>query len=230
MVGRIRQIIDSSAIDGPGNRTVIFFQGCNFNCHYCHNPETISSGNSEQDMELLEVLERIKKNRPFIRGITASGGECSLQDVFLKELFLGTKKMGLSNFIDSNGSIAFWEFPDLMALTDGVMLDIKATDAKSHLRLTGKKNNVVMKNAKYLASIGKLYEVRTVMVKDELNNQETVEEVCSLLQAYLDQPIGYKLIPFRPHGVGVAFRHWQAPSADDMNRLNEFILSKGFTT
>lgn len=37
----INKIISFSCIDGPGNRMVIFFQGCNFKCGYCHNPETI---------------------------------------------------------------------------------------------------------------------------------------------------------------------------------------------
>jgi pyruvate formate lyase activating enzyme len=228
MLGRINQIIDSSLVDGPGNRTAIFFQGCNFNCHYCHNPETISPGNPKQDMELSEVLERIKRNRPFIKGITVSGGECSLQYAFIEALFLETKKMGLSNFIDTNGSLPFWELPVLTELTDGFMLDVKATDVKSHLLLTGKDNKVVLKNAEFLASIGKLYEVRTVMVKDELNNQKTVEEVGDLLQEYLGQPIRYKLIPFRPHGVRTAYRHWESPSSEKMERLKDLALAKGF--
>ncbi|MFA9462880.1 MAG: YjjW family glycine radical enzyme activase [Velocimicrobium sp.] len=37
----INKIIPFSCVDGPGNRMVIFFQGCNFSCGYCHNPETI---------------------------------------------------------------------------------------------------------------------------------------------------------------------------------------------
>ena len=37
----ISGIIKSSVIDGPGNRMVIFFQGCNLNCMYCHNSHTI---------------------------------------------------------------------------------------------------------------------------------------------------------------------------------------------
>ena len=38
----VNKIIPFSCIDGPGNRTSIFFQGCNFKCSYCHNPETIN--------------------------------------------------------------------------------------------------------------------------------------------------------------------------------------------
>ncbi len=39
--GIINSILPFSNVDGPGNRTVVFFQGCNFRCTYCHNPETI---------------------------------------------------------------------------------------------------------------------------------------------------------------------------------------------
>ena len=41
-MGIVNKIIPMSVVDGPGNRTAIFFQGCNFNCLYCHNPETIN--------------------------------------------------------------------------------------------------------------------------------------------------------------------------------------------
>lgn len=36
----VNRIIDQSFIDGPGNRTVVFLQGCDMRCLYCHNPET----------------------------------------------------------------------------------------------------------------------------------------------------------------------------------------------
>ena len=37
----VNRIILFSNVDGPGNRTSVFFQGCNFRCRFCHNPETI---------------------------------------------------------------------------------------------------------------------------------------------------------------------------------------------
>ncbi len=40
--GVINRILSNSAVDGCGNRAVVFMQGCNFNCLYCHNPETIN--------------------------------------------------------------------------------------------------------------------------------------------------------------------------------------------
>ena len=40
MKARVNKIIPFSSVDGPGNRTAIFLQGCNINCLYCHNPET----------------------------------------------------------------------------------------------------------------------------------------------------------------------------------------------
>lgn len=42
LTGQISGVIEFSAVDGPGNRFVLFTQGCNFNCLACHNPYTIN--------------------------------------------------------------------------------------------------------------------------------------------------------------------------------------------
>ena len=36
----VNRVIPFSSVDGPGNRTAVFLQGCSLNCLYCHNPET----------------------------------------------------------------------------------------------------------------------------------------------------------------------------------------------
>ncbi len=40
--GLITDTIAFSNVDGPGNRFVVFLQGCNFDCTVCHNPHTIN--------------------------------------------------------------------------------------------------------------------------------------------------------------------------------------------
>ncbi len=44
--GHLNDVIRFSAVDGPGNRFVVFLQGCNYNCVACHNPYTINECDS----------------------------------------------------------------------------------------------------------------------------------------------------------------------------------------
>ena len=41
----VSKILTFSCVDGPGNRLVLFLQGCNYNCITCHNPQTINHCN-----------------------------------------------------------------------------------------------------------------------------------------------------------------------------------------
>ena len=40
--GLVADTLEFSAVDGPGNRFVVFLQGCTFDCLACHNPYTIN--------------------------------------------------------------------------------------------------------------------------------------------------------------------------------------------
>ena len=65
-----------SVNNGEGVRTVIYVSGCSHKCPNCHNPET---HNANYGIELTnelqnEIIDNIKK-RPFISGITLSGGD-----------------------------------------------------------------------------------------------------------------------------------------------------------
>ncbi|MCB0906669.1 MAG: YjjW family glycine radical enzyme activase [Nocardioidaceae bacterium] len=41
--GLVTDTIEFSPVDGPGNRFVVFLQGCSFDCVACHNPYTIQA-------------------------------------------------------------------------------------------------------------------------------------------------------------------------------------------
>lgn len=269
----VNRVIPFSSVDGPGNRTVFFFQGCNFNCGYCHNPETIHlcnncgacvggcptgairliDGRVRYDraiccgcdaclracprdaspkidwMEPEQALEMLRNNRPFIRGVTVSGGECTLQRDFVLALFRGAKQMGLGTLLDSNGNYDFEQDADLLDVSDGVMLDVKCFDPAVHRALTGADNALVRKNLSFLASAGKLEEVRTVVVPDQLPNEKTVRRVCEVLDPYWREGanIGYKLIRFRPLGVRENYRRVSVPCESSMEELKCIVLSAG---
>ncbi len=259
----VNKIIPFSAVDGPGNRTAIFLQGCNFACKYCHNPETmhvcsncgecvkycptgaISMSDSlvtydytkccfcdscfkhcknhssprVRSMSAEEVMVEVKKNVPFIRGITVSGGECTRWPEFLKELMVLAKKENLSVLLDSNGTYDFvHDTEGLLENSAGVMLDIKAYSLNDHLNVTSASNTQVLANLEYLASIGQLEEVRTVIVPGLFDTKETVRNVSKTIAPYLSiRSIRYKIICYRPFGVQDEYKDvLVAPTSEEL--------------
>lgn len=62
-----------SRINGPGNRLVIWVQGCKFNCKGCFNPET-HPYTKEHLVDVDDLIKMINEDTS-IDGITISGGE-----------------------------------------------------------------------------------------------------------------------------------------------------------
>lgn len=67
---RIADITTDSVVDGPGLRTVIWFQGCPHHCKNCHNPETWAPDKGKK-----YSLEKIAKLINESDRITLSGGD-----------------------------------------------------------------------------------------------------------------------------------------------------------
>lgn len=82
---RLNKIIfNSSIVDGPGIRTVVFFQGCALRCEGCHNPHTWDF-NSGYEMPIDQLFKTLSDNC-INRKITLSGGEPLLQYEGLRKL------------------------------------------------------------------------------------------------------------------------------------------------
>ena len=159
----------NSLIDFPETiACILFTQGCNFICPYCHNPDLVASpqkraGDLYDENKIFEFLE---KRKGFIEGVVITGGEPTLQ----KDLFFFCQKiknMGYKLKLDSNGTR-----PEVLAklfkdkLVDFISMDIKTSLKNYHLVLPGK-----FDTSKILESIGLLmdqapaYEFRTTCVR-----------------------------------------------------------------
>lgn len=224
MKGLVARILPFSSVDGPGNRSVVFLQGCNFDCLFCHNPETIPVLNSPSDrvrqMEVEEVIAELDKVRAFTSGVTISGGECTVQFDFLLELVKGLKKKDYQVFIDTNGHVAEEKFKALMPYVDQFMIDLKSFHEEEHQALTGVSVKMVLRSMTLAAEAGKLYEIRTVVIPDVLDNMRTVIGGAEFIVKH-NPDIRYKIIKYRQHGVREDRLQSRSPSDEEMNDLYE---------
>lgn len=86
-------IYNRSLADGPGVRTVVFFQGCDIRCDGCHNPSTWNIDNGKA-YEVKQLAKELKQNS--INGkVTISGGEPLMQKKALSELIRYLKGMDI---------------------------------------------------------------------------------------------------------------------------------------
>src|SRR5262245_1726110 len=73
---RDHAVLETSRVNGPGRRAVIWLQGCSLGCKKCWNPAThLSEGGLE--MTVTAVVGLICKlwDRDIMSGLTVSGGE-----------------------------------------------------------------------------------------------------------------------------------------------------------
>ena len=184
MKGYIHSIESFGTVDGPGLRFVVFFSGCPMRCLYCHNPDTWNMGGEYISVE--DLFAKMRRNLPFYRsgGITATGGEPTMQIDFLIELFKLAKSEGIHTCLDTSG-ILFREderYDTLLAYTDLVMLDIKHMFSDEHRRLTGHDNERVFAFFDYLERKGAKVRIRHVVVPGITYNKEQLTALGTYLR------------------------------------------------
>lgn len=221
MLGRIHSVETFGAVDGPGVRFVVFFQGCPMRCAYCHNPDTWDV-NGGMEMSVDEIYERFERNKAFYKngGITASGGEPMFQIEFLTELFKKFHDEGIHTCLDTSGIM----FPigenvmhridtdskqlsermklidNLLEVTDLIMLDIKQIDSEKHKELTGHYNDNILSFAKYLSDNSKKIWVRFVCVPGVTDDDEDLKRYGEFLEE-LKTLEALDVLPYHTMGI-----------------------------
>jgi len=82
----LHALIPASRANGPGLRSVVFFQGCTLACQNCFNPG--SHFFSGADITILAVAEQVLRahQEHGVEGVTFSGGEPMQKTPVLLEL------------------------------------------------------------------------------------------------------------------------------------------------
>ena len=161
----------TSLLDFPDKiSTIVFTQGCNFRCGYCHNPELIAVRN-EPAWTVPAFLEFLNTRRGKLDGVVITGGEPCLQsdpEDFIKEI----KKLGFLVKLDSNGT-----FPEkikgLLPFLDYIAMDIKAPIEKYPLVTNSKISpEKIRESIDIIMTSGISYEFRTTVVKSQLSHDD----------------------------------------------------------
>lgn len=159
--------------------SIIFTQGCNFNCSYCQNSDLIPLKDGYFKEE--EILEYLKKRRNVLDGLVISGGEPTIQKdliPFIKKV----KELGLLVKLDTNGSNpkALEELIN-NNLVDYVAMDIKNTFTNYHEVIKTNPNiENIKKSIELLKQSNILHEYRTTIVKN-FHDINKILNICEYL-------------------------------------------------
>ena len=160
---------------------VVFTQGCNFRCPFCHNGGLLAM--TAGSIRPQDVLGHLGRRRGLLEGVVVSGGEPCLQ-ADLPAFCTSAKSLGLLVKLDTNGSCPA-VLKELLAqgLVDYVAMDVKAPPSL-YAKLAGVdvEWNVIQESMHVLATSGVAYHFRTTVVPSLLSDDD-VDEIVRLLPA-----------------------------------------------
>jgi len=162
-----------TASDFPGcMAAIVFTQGCNFHCPFCHNSSLLPM---DADVLFKEdaVLSFLQKRRRLLDGVVISGGEPCLQDD-LAGFCRQVRKMGFAVKLDTNGSR-----PEVIKTllaehcVDFIAMDIKAPLSRLQ-ELTGRSSQgpQIRQSISLIAASGLDHLFRTTDVKPLLSCED----------------------------------------------------------
>lgn len=228
--GMIAAIQRFSLHDGPGIRTTIFLKGCNMNCRWCHNPETIDfdpqmlwkpekcihCGQCVQGCfsgaktwcgewrSVASVLDEILLDAPYYGetgGVTLSGGEPACQWPFARDLLKACQEHGLHTAVESNMALPYRQIGAILKYSNLLLADLKVWDETLHRAYTGVGNRLIKENIRRASSEGMPIILHTPVVPG-VNDALANIEATACFAAGLPTLVCYELLPY--HLLGLA--------------------------
>ena len=160
------------------------------------------NGGTEYTAE--EVINNVARYSSYWRssggGITASGGEATLQADFLCELFEKAKERDIHTCLDTSGFVDIEKIEKVLDYTDLVLLDLKYMDEEKSKELTGVGIEKMMKLAKHLDERNIPVWIRHVLVPGMTDNEENLSRIGEFASS-LNNVERLELLPY--HGMGI---------------------------
>ena len=147
-----------------------------------------------------EIADEVLLDEMFFKGsgggVTFSGGEPLLQAEYCRELAEILKRRDINIAIDTSGYVTREAIDTVLPYVDTFLYDVKAIDPEVHKRCTGKTNDLILENLKYIDGCGKNIEIRIPYVP-EYNDSE-IEKIAVFLED-LKNVKGIRVLPYHKY-------------------------------
>jgi len=231
--GSIDSFETFSTLDGPGIRTVVFFNGCKLRCLFCHNPEMWNM--KEKNFTPQEVVQKVVRNKPYFKnggGVTFSGGEPLLQIDFLIETCKLLKKEDIHIALDTAG-VGFGIYDEILSLVDLVIFDIKALNEIDYIKMTGSKISESLKFLESCQKNNKSMWIRQVIVPGINDNEPYIDALANFIKN-LKNIEKVELLPFHTMAfekyaklnLNNPLKEKKDMNKEKCNELEKILLSK----
>lgn len=115
-------------------------------------------------------------------GITISGGEPLFQPKFTLKLLKQFKERAIHTTIDTTGFASWEDFNQVLNYTDLVLFDIKHLNSQIHLKFTGVKNELILRNLENVLKKNVKIWIRVPVIPDFNDSSEYMEELAMFLK------------------------------------------------
>jgi pyruvate formate lyase activating enzyme len=163
-----------SLVDFPGHLSaVVFTQGCNYACPYCHNQALIPYESVTPGIPWEDVMEFLRRRVGLLTGVVFCGGEPTLQDDLLVRV-QEVKALGFVVKLDTNGSHPE-RLAECLPFLDYVAMDLKSSFGEPYDRACGTAvDQDAVKKSMSLLRVSKVsYMFRTTTSEGVVSEDET---------------------------------------------------------
>jgi pyruvate formate lyase activating enzyme len=205
----ISGLVKASCVDYPGKlAAVIFTQGCNLRCSFCHNAGLLPATNPwSRHYDPEDVLGWLETRRGLLDGVVISGGEPTLRPgliPFARKL----KNRGFCLKLDTNGTRPMVVEAMLAEnLLDYVAMDLKAPLAR-YPEICGVEDldlEAIKHTVRLIKDSGILHQFRTTLAPTlSSEDVKAIQVDFAVLQTHLVQEYRPPLSPVGAEKVAVA--------------------------
>lgn len=154
----------------------------------------------------IDVFDEVSRDASFFRasggGVTLSGGEPLRQHSFAVVILRTCREAGIHTVVETSGFFAAARLPDVLAVTDYFLFDLKQMDGAIHRRLVGEANDLILRNARAIVASGVPVQFRLPLIPSINDTAENIQATAHFIRELQGSNASIELMPYHRLGIG----------------------------